>query len=682
MFISSFMDLIIVESPTKAKTLKNFLGANYTVLSSYGHIRDLPKSELGIDVENDFKIKYVIPTKARKNVTLLKKELAKSDYIYLATDPDREGEAISWHLMEALDLKKKNNFKRIAFHEITKSAINEALEHPMELNLDLINAQQARRALDRIVGYKLSPFLWKKIAKRLSAGRVQSVAVRLIVQRENEIKAFKPEEYWSIAAILKKQKETAEFEAFLSKIKNKPIPKLGIKTKKESEDILKELKGADYKIIKIEKKETARNPLPPFTTSTLQQEASKKLKFPAKITMRVAQDLYEKGFITYHRTDSLNLSSQSLAMAKSFIIQEFGNNYYPSTTRKFKAKGRTQEAHEAVRPTNVENTPEKLKLEPRQAKLYKLIWSRFVASQMKAAIFDSLRVEIQAGSNYVFQANGSTLKFDGFLKIYPLKYEEKELPNLNEKEILDLIKLKPEQHFTQPPARYTEAALIKELEANEIGRPSTYAPIISTIQDRNYVQKNEDKRFAPTEIGIMVDELLVNHFPEIVDIKFTAKMEKELDKIAQGEESWTQVLEKFYKPFSKNLETKYTEVEKKKVEAELTDKNCPKCGKPLAIKFGRFGKFLACTGFPDCRHTEPLESKIIKTGIVCPKCEQGEIIGKKTKKGKLFYGCSKWPDCDFALWDKPTGEKCKSCGSLIVEKNKKTKCSNKNCGKD
>lgn len=676
------MDLIIVESPTKAKTLKNFLGANYTVLSSYGHIRDLPKSELGIDVENDFKIKYVIPTKARKNVTLLKKELAKSDYIYLATDPDREGEAISWHLMEALDLKKKNNFKRIAFHEITKSAINEALEHPMELNLDLINAQQARRALDRIVGYKLSPFLWKKIAKRLSAGRVQSVAVRLIVQRENEIKAFKPEEYWSIAAILKKQKETAEFEAFLSKIKNKPIPKLGIKTKKESEDILKELKGADYKIIKIEKKETARNPLPPFTTSTLQQEASKKLKFPAKITMRVAQDLYEKGFITYHRTDSLNLSSQSLAMAKSFIIQEFGNNYYPSTTRKFKAKGRTQEAHEAVRPTNVENTPEKLKLEPRQAKLYKLIWSRFVASQMKAAIFDSLRVEIQAGSNYVFQANGSTLKFDGFLKIYPLKYEEKELPNLNEKEILDLIKLKPEQHFTQPPARYTEAALIKELEANEIGRPSTYAPIISTIQDRNYVQKNEDKRFAPTEIGIMVDELLVNHFPEIVDIKFTAKMEKELDKIAQGEESWTQVLEKFYKPFSKNLETKYTEVEKKKVEAELTDKNCPKCGKPLAIKFGRFGKFLACTGFPDCRHTEPLESKIIKTGIVCPKCEQGEIIGKKTKKGKLFYGCSKWPDCDFALWDKPTGEKCKSCGSLIVEKNKKTKCSNKNCGKD
>lgn len=676
------MDLIIVESPTKAKTLKNFLGANYTVLSSYGHIRDLPKSELGIDVENDFKIKYVIPTKARKNVTLLKKELAKNDYIYLATDPDREGEAISWHLMEALDLKKKNNFKRITFHEITKSAINEALEHPMELNLDLINAQQARRALDRIVGYKLSPFLWKKIAKRLSAGRVQSVAVRLIVQRENEIKAFKPEEYWSIAAILKKQKETVEFEAFLSKIKNKPIPKLGIKTKKESEDILKELKGADYKIVKIEKKETARNPLPPFTTSTLQQEASKKLRFPAKMTMRVAQDLYEKGFITYHRTDSLNLSSQSLAMAKSFIIQKFGNNYYPNTTRKFKAKGRTQEAHEAIRPTNVENTPEKLKLDPRQAKLYKLIWSRFLASQMSTAIFDSLRVEIQAGTNYIFQANGSTLKFDGFLKIYPLKYEEKDLPDLNEKEILDLIKLKPEQHFTQPPARYTEAALIKELEANEIGRPSTYAPIISTIQDRNYVQKNEDKRFTPTEIGIMVDELLVNHFPEIVDIKFTAKMEKELDKIARGEEPWTQVLEKFYKPFSKNLETKYTEVEKKKVEAELTDKTCPKCGKPLAIKFGRFGKFLACTGFPDCRHTEPLESKIMKTGIVCPKCEQGEIIGKKTKKGKLFYGCSKWPDCDFALWDKPTGEKCKICNSLMVEKNKKIKCSNKNCSKD
>lgn len=676
------MDLIIVESPTKAKTLKNFLGANYTVLSSYGHIRDLPKSTLGIDPENNFAIKYVIPTKARKNVTLLKKEVAKSDYIYLATDPDREGEAISWHLMEALDLKKKNNFKRIAFHEITKTAINDALEHPMELNLDLVDAQQARRALDRIVGYKLSPFLWKKVARHLSAGRVQSVAVRLIVQRENEIKNFKPEEYWSIIAILKKENDSAEFEAILSKIKNKPITKLEIKNKEQSDKILKNLEGADYKVINIEKKETARNPLPPFTTSTLQQEASKKMRFPAKMTMRVAQDLYEKGYITYHRTDSLNLSAQALTGAKEFIVKEFGANYYVGSPRKFKAKGRTQEAHEAIRPTDVENAPEKLNLDSRQAKLYKLIWSRFVASQMSQAIFDSMKVEIEATKDYIFQANGSTLKFDGFLKVYALKYEEKDLPLLSEKETLDLIKLKPDQHFTQPPARYTEAGLIKEMEANEIGRPSTYAPIISTIQDRNYAQKNEDKRFVPTEIGIMVDDLLVKHFPEIVDITFTAKMEKKLDKIAQGKEPWTKVLEEFYTPFSKNLEAKYAEVEQKKVEPELTDKTCPKCNKPLAIKFGRFGKFMACTGFPDCRHTEPLENKIIKTGIVCPKCEQGDIVGKKTKKGKLFYGCSKWPDCDFALWDKPTGEKCEKCGSLMTEKNKKIKCSNKNCGKE
>ncbi|MFA5009530.1 MAG: type I DNA topoisomerase [Candidatus Paceibacterota bacterium] len=673
------MDLIIVESPTKAKTLKNFLGADYTVLSSYGHIRDLPKSDLGIDLENNFKIKYIIPIKAKKNVTLLKKEVAKSDYIYLATDPDREGEAISWHLMEALDLKKKNNFKRITFHEITKNAIAESLKKPLEINQDLVDAQQARRALDRIVGYKLSPFLWKKVARNLSAGRVQSVAVRLIVQRENEIKNFQSEEYWSLGIVLKKQNESAEFEAILSKIKNQSIPKPGIKTKKQIDDILKDLEGAEYKVFNLEKKETKRNPLPPFTTSTLQQEASKKLKFPAKMTMRVAQDLYEKGFITYHRTDSLNLSNQSLSQAKNFISKEFGAEYCLEFPRKFKTKNRAQEAHEAIRPTNAENTPEKLSLEPRQAKLYKLIWSRFIASQMSQAVFDSLKAEIIANNDYLFQANGSLLKFDGFLKVYQMKYEETELPDLTENEVLNLIKLKPEQHSTQPPARYTEAGLIKEMEANEIGRPSTYAPIISTIQDRNYVQKNEDRRFAPTEIGIMVDEILVNHFPEIVDIKFTAKMEKDLDKVAQGKESWIKVLEKFYNPFAKNLETKYAEVEKKKIEAELVEKTCPKCGKPLAIKFGRFGKFLACSGFPDCRHTEPLENKTIKTGVICPKCEQGEIIGKKTKKGKIFYGCSKWPDCDFALWDKPTGEKCPKCNALMVEKNKKIKCSNKNC---
>ncbi|HOS87872.1 MAG TPA: type I DNA topoisomerase [Candidatus Pacearchaeota archaeon] len=676
------MDLIIVESPTKAKTLKNFLGANYNVLSSYGHIRDLPKSELGIDVENNFKVKYVIPPKARKNVTLLKKEMAKSDYIYLATDPDREGEAIAWHLAEVLELKKKKNYKRITFHEITKSAIAEALKNPQEINQDLVDAQQARRALDRLVGYKLSPFLWKKVARHLSAGRVQSVAVRLIAEREKEIKNFNPEEYWSIKALFKKQNSATEFEAFLSKINNQVIPKFGIKNKQESETIIKKLKSASYKVKSISKKELARNPLPPLTTSTLQQEASKKFRFGAKMTMRLAQDLYEKGFITYHRTDSLNLSSQSLIQAKNFIIEEWGANYYAGSPRKFKAKGRTQEAHEAIRPTNAQNTPQKLKLEPAQSKLYNLIWSRFIGSQMSQAIFDSIKIEIAAGKDYIFEATGSTLKFDGFLKVYPLKYEEKKLPPLKEQELLDLIKLKPEQHFTEPPSRYTEASLIKELEKNEIGRPSTYAPIISTIQERNYVQKNEVRQFIPTEIGLMVNDLLVEHFPEIVDIKFTAKMEKKLDKIAQGQIEWIKVLEEFYKPFSKNLKNKYEQVENKKTAPELTDKTCPQCGKPLAVKFGRFGKFMACTGFPECKYTESLENKTIKTGVFCPSCEQGEIIGKKTKKGKLFYGCSKWPDCDFALWDKPTGEKCPHCGALMVEKNKKTVCSNKNCPKE
>ncbi|MDD5568856.1 MAG: type I DNA topoisomerase [Candidatus Pacebacteria bacterium] len=676
------MDLIIVESPTKAKTLKNFLGANYSVQSSYGHIRDLPKSELGIDPEDNFKIKYVIPTKARKNVTLLKKEVAKSDFIYLATDPDREGEAISWHLVEALGLNKKRNYKRIAFHEITKHAIEDALRKPMEINENLVNAQQARRALDRIVGYKLSPFLWKKVAKNLSAGRVQSVAVRLIVERENEIKNFKPEEYWTITALLQKQdSEKRQFEAVLSKINGTQVPKLGIKSKKEADDILKKLDNADYSVSSLEKKETARNPLPPFTTSTMEQDASKKMRFPAKMTMRVAQELYEKGFITYHRTDSLNLSAQSLAAAKSFIEKEFGKNYSLEAPRKFKAKGRAQEAHEAIRPTAVENKPELLKLDDRQAKLYKLIWNRFVASQMKPAIFDSIKAEIETSSGHTFQANGSTLKFDGFLKVYPMKYEEKELPGLTEKEKLDLIKITPDEHFTQPPARYTEANLIKELEANEIGRPSTYAPIISTIQDRNYVQKNTDKRFEPTEVGIMVDEIMVSHFPEIVDIKFTANMEKGLDKVAQGKEVWTTLLQKFYKPFEFNLEQKYTEVKKASMIQETTDKICPKCGKPLAVKFGRFGKFLACSGFPDCRHTEPMENNKAKTGLKCFKCEQGDIIAKRTKKGKTFYGCSNWPTCDFALWDKPTGEKCGKCGEPMVEKKNGTKCSNKNCGK-
>jgi DNA topoisomerase-1 len=667
--------LVIVESPTKANTIKKFLGADISVLSSYGHIRDLPKSTLGIDPEKDFEIKYVIPTKARKNVNILKKEVEKSDMVYVATDPDREGEAIAWHLINVLNLDK-DKYKRISFHEITKPAIEEALKNPTELNVDLVDAQQARRALDRIVGYKLSPFLWKKIMRGLSAGRVQSVAVRLIVDRENEIKNFKPEEYWSITVIL--EKETKErFEAILTKKEGKAISKMGIKNEKEGTSIKEDLEKAKYQISSIEKKETKRSPVAPFTTSSLQQEASKKLRYPAKMTMAIAQALYEKGLITYHRTDSLNLSEQALVSAQVFITNNFGNKYYQR--RIYKTKGRAQEAHEAIRPTMVENEPGNLKIEDKYKKLYKLIWERFTASQMKEAIFDSIKVEVETDNNYTLQSNGSTLKFDGFLKVYSMKFEEKQLPQLEEKEKVGLLEIKPEQHFTQPPARYTEASLIKELEENEIGRPSTYAPTISTIQARNYVEKNKERRFEPTEIGTNVNEILVKHFPEIVDIKFTANMEKEFDEIAEGNENWKTVLRNFYKPFSENLENKYNEVEKKKAVEIPTDEKCPKCGKPMVIKTGRFGKFMACTGFPECKSTKTIEDKTKKTGIICPGCDQGEITQKKSKKGRIFYGCEKWPDCTFALWDKPTGEKCPKCGSLMVEKGKKIKCSNKNC---
>ena len=660
--------VIIVESPTKAKTIGAFLGNKFKVLSSYGHVRDLPKSSLGIEPENDFKIKYVIPTKARKNVNLLKKEVAKADLVYIATDPDREGEAIAWHLIEILNLGKDKDYERISFHEITEKAIEQAIKKPGRLDVNLVNAQQARRVLDRLVGYKLSPLLWKKIARRLSAGRVQSVALRLIVEREREIQKFKPEEYWSVTGLFDKN-----LEAELVKIKGK---KPELKSEKEAKEAIDGLKGKEYEVQKMEKKTIKRTPLPPFTTSTLQQEASKRLGFPSSLTMRVAQELYEKGHITYHRTDSLNLSGQSLSSAKNFIEKQFGANYCLDNPRRFKTKKRAQEAHEAIRPTNVENQPD---LDQRQAKLYKLIWTRFVACQMKEAVFDSAKVTVNSKEKDSFEATGSQIKFDGFLKIYPMKFEEKEIPLLKEGEVLELKELKPFQHFTKPKARYNEASLIKELENNEIGRPSTYAPIIFTIQKRNYVQKNQEKRFEPTETGFAVNDLLTEHFPEIVDIKFTAEMEKDLDEIADGKRDWTELMKSFYFPFEKKLEQKYEEVQKKPLEQKPSGKNCPKCGKPLLVKRSRYGEFLACSGFPDCRHTESLEQKNQKTGIVCPQCEQGEIIMKKTKKGKMFFGCSNWPQCDFASWDRPTGERCPQCNSLLVEKNKKIKCSNKSC---
>jgi len=685
------MNLVIVESPTKANTLQQFLGKKFRVLSSYGHIRDLPKGEFGVDIEKDFNPKYVIPTKARKTITSLKKSVQNTDSIILATDEDREGEAIAWHLMKALGLK---NASRIVFHEITKQAIEEALKNPREIDMKLVNAQQARRILDRIVGYKLSPFLWKKVARGLSAGRVQSVTVRLVVEREREVENFVPQEYWTIAALLQKLKD-GEFEALLVKGDGKVIPKLGIKTKKEAEKIVKDLKEAEYKIVNIEKKEVKRNPLPPFTTSTLQQEAWKRFRFPVKFTMGLAQSLYEKGFITYHRSDSLNLSNLALFAAKKFIIKDYGEKYWAGFLRKYKAKGRVQEAHEAIRPTDPFRDPSSIALakEDKTAsakapavKLYELIWQRFIACQMAQARFDSTNVEVKAqnpryriqDTKYIFRATGQVLKFDGFLKIYPMKYEEKELPQLKEEEILELIKLVNSQHFTQPPPRYTEATLIKTLEENGIGRPSTYAPTLSVIQERNYIEKDEQKKFRPTEIGIVVNDLLVNHFPKIVDIKFTAGMEDNLDKIAQGKEQWVKVLKEFYEPFEENLQKKYTEVSKKEIAEEKTEKICPKCNSYLLIKLGKFGRFYACSKFPECRYTEPLEK--VTLGIKCPKCDNGEIVEKRTRKKKIFYACDQFPKCDFALWDKPTGEKCPKCKSLIVATpRKQIKCSSKEC---
>ena len=667
-------NLIIVESPTKAKTIGTFLSKEYKILSSYGHVRDLPKSSLGIEPENDFKIKYIIPTKARKNVNLLKKEVKNADLVYIATDPDREGEAIAWHLIEILGLGKDKDYQRISFHEITSQAINEAIKKPHHLDINLVNAQQARRALDRIVGYKLSPLLWKKIARHLSAGRVQSVALKLIVDREREIQNFKTEEYWTISGLF--EKDSKKVETLLSKVKGK---KVLIKNTNEAEEIINKLKDKEYNISKLEKKIVKRNPLPPFTTSTMQQEASKKLRFPSSLTMKTAQELYEKGYITYHRTDSLNLSSQSIALAKSFITTQFGKEYALDNGRRFKTSKRAQEAHEAIRPTNIENTPDKLKLDERQRKLYNLIWTRFTACQMKEALFNSVKLEISSKDKDVFDASGLQIKFDGFLKIYPTKIEEKEIPQFDENDLMSLIELKPFQHFTKPPARFNEASLIKEMENNEIGRPSTYAPTISTIQKRNYVEKNPEKRFVPTEIGFSVNDLLAEHFPEIIDIKFTAKMEKDLDEVAQEGKNWIELLKTFYSPFNEKLEKKYQEIEKKPTEHKSADKDCPKCGKPMLIKRSRFGEFMACSGFPECRHTESIENKNTKTGIICPKCEQGEVISKKTKKGKIFYGCSKWPDCDFASWYKPTGERCPQCNSLLIEKGKKIVCEDKNC---
>ncbi len=650
------MKFIIVESPTKAKTISKFLGNDYKIESSYGHVRDLPERQLGIDVDNNFEPKYTILPKAKKRVAELKSEAKKSSEVILATDEDREGEAIAWHLVQALSLDKS---KRIVFHEITANAIKEALKNPRDIDIKLVNAQQARRVLDRLVGYKLSPLLWKKVAKGLSAGRVQSVAVRLVVERAKEIDDFKPEEYWTIAATLLKN---GTFEAQLAQIGKEKLGKFSIKTKETAEKIVADLGGAKWQILKIEKKESRRQPLPPFTTSTLQQTAWSWFGFGAKQTMLLAQQLYETGLITYMRTDSLNLSKDSIAAAHEKIKKDFGENYLPVTPRIYKTKSKTaQEAHEAIRPTAPEKTPEMLKgkLAPQQFKLYDLIWKRFIASQMSSAVFEATGIDILAKNtknNWTFRATGNVLKFDGFLRVYPQKLSENSLPPLKEKEDLELRELKSAQHFTEPPPYYNEASLIKALEEYGIGRPSTYAPTMATIQTRRYVIKDEDKRLKPTDVGILVNTLLVKHFPDIVDIKFTAKMEDSLDEIAEGKKEWQPVIKDFWESFKKNLDKKSVEI-KKEVSIEKTNMKCPECGKEVIIRVGRFGKFFACTGFPKCKYTAPLEER--ENFGSCSKCNTGQIVKKRTKKGRTFWGCSNWPKCDYATWENPEKNKLK-----------------------
>jgi len=659
-------NLVIVESPAKARTIEKFLGKDFKVVASYGHVRDLPKNSLGVDVVHGFKPTYIIPKEAKPYVEALKKEAKDIKDLYLATDFDREGEAIAFHVVEILKPQLLNiTPKRITFHEITRKAIEEALKHPRNIDMNLVSAQQARRILDRLVGYTLSPLLWKKVKRGLSAGRVQSVALRLIVEREKEIEKFVPKEFWKIIAILKKQNENKEFKAELIQKNEK---KLEIKNKKEAEEILEAIKESEYQVKGINKKELVKNPPPPFITSTLQQTAFRELGFTAKKTMFIAQTLYEGvdlpegrvGIITYMRTDSLNVAEEAIKEVRELIKEKLGEKYLPETPFKYKTKVKgAQEAHEAIRPTSFKRIPEEIKsyLTSDQFKLYRLIWKRAVASQMKAAVYEKTQVNIETKGKennlYLFRAEGEVLKFEGWEKIYPQEKKEFVLPSLEEGEILNLVKLNPEQHFTKPPPRYSEASLIKTLEANGIGRPSTYAPIISTLQDRGYV-KLINKKFHPTELGKIVNNLLVNNFPKIVDVNFTAEMEENLDKIAAGKVAWVPVVEEFWDPFEKLLKEKEKELKKEEiVPIEKTTQTCPLCGGKLVIRLGRFGKFLACSKFPKCRFSKPLETDVKKLGIKCPKCQIGEVVAKKSRKGKLFYGCSRYPNCQWASWKKP-----------------------------
>ncbi|MGE9834767.1 type I DNA topoisomerase [Streptococcus orisratti] len=676
-------NLVIVESPAKAKTIEKYLGRNYKVVASVGHIRDLKKSTMSIDFENNYEPQYINIRGKGPLINSLKKEAKNAKKVYLASDPDREGEAISWHLAHILGLDEHDK-NRVVFNEITKDAVKNAFVEPRAIDMDLVDAQQARRVLDRIVGYSISPILWKKVKKGLSAGRVQSVALKLIIDRENEIKAFKPEEYWTIDGSFKKG--TKKFQAAFYGMNGK---KMKLETKEDVQKVLTQNTSDDFLVSKVEKKERRRNAPLPYTTSSLQQDAATKINFRTRKTMMVAQQLYEgislgpngtQGLITYMRTDSTRISPVAQNDAAQFISQRFGEKYSKHGSRIKNASG-AQDAHEAIRPSNVNQTPEAIAkyLDKDQIKLYTLIWNRFVASQMTAAVFDTMKVNLEQNS-VVFVANGSQVKFDGYLAVYNDSDKNKMLPDMAEGDTVKKLNTQPEQHFTQPPARYSEATLIKTLEENGVGRPSTYAPTLDVIQRRYYV-KLAAKRFEPTELGEIVNSLIVEFFPDIVNVKFTAEMEDKLDQVEVGKEQWQKVIDEFYKPFQNELEKAETEIEKIQIKDEPAGFDCDVCGHPMVIKLGRYGKFYACSNFPDCHNTKAITKEI---GVTCPICGKGQVIERKTKRNRIFYGCDRYPECEFTSWDLPVGRSCPKSGDFLVEKKirgggKQVICSSEKC---
>jgi DNA topoisomerase I len=667
--------LVIVESPAKAKTIGKYLGSKFIVKASMGHIRDLPKSQIGVEIENDFTPKY-ITIRGKGNVLKELKDASKKvKKVYLAADPDREGEAIAWHLAHYLELDEKDSC-RVVFNEITKQAVKDAFKTPRPIDMDLVNAQQARRVLDRLVGYKISPLLWKKVKKGLSAGRVQSVALKLIYDRENEIKAFVPEEYWSITAHLMKEK--ASFEAKFHALNGE---KKELKSEADVKEVVGLIAGKPFTVSEVKEKERLRNPSPPFITSSLQQEAARKLNMRASKTMQLAQQLYEGvdlgkegtvGLITYMRTDSTRISPIAQEEAKQYITERYGEKFLPETPRVYtKKNANAQDAHEAIRPTSVLRDPESVKsfMTRDQLRLYKLVWERFVSSQMASAVLDTMTVDLNCGA-VTFRANGSKMKFAGFTKVYVegnddgTTEEDRLLPALSTGDGVKAEQIDPKQHFTQPPPRYSEARLVRALEELGIGRPSTYAPTLETIQKRYYVAI-EEKKFVPTELGELVIQLMEEFFPEILDAEFTAHMEGDLDHVEEGTEDWVNVIGEFYKSFEKRLTVAEDEMKEVEVKDEPSDVICEKCGNPMVYKMGRFGKFLACSGFPECRNTKPI---VKETGVTCPKCSKGHVVERRSKKGRLFYGCDRYPECDFVSWDKPVAAPCPDCGGMMVEK--------------